>query len=607
MRRFLLLLLAGAAVAFGIWYGMRGGRLTESSPTTVTSLLPSDTLALVYVTDLNGIRAKWHETDLYKLWREQAVQDFLRRPLSRMPNVGAAQQKLRELEALEVKDAFLALTSWENKQGKLLSGFRFKGSADETEKVIGQMRTRLQQSAPGAQHETITHERHRIEVVTEGEMTIATVYDGQWFFAANDVAALETLLDRADGRLKDQASTLAANESFAASLKRMPGNHAVLAYGRLDQYFENLARRIPASASDDEQLRLLRQIRSITAASRIENGKFRDVLFVAMPRGDEVEDLTRASLSLATRNSFLYWAGLLKLPNQMAIPGTQVSNASGFAGALQRMVASLSAAGVRPENWNQAFGSEFGIIADWIENSRLPAFAATLPVKDAAKARAIIAAITTATAENGAWTQSEKEGVQYYSKPPLNPMLPIAPTVALSDRLFVLAQDPASAEAIVQRSSRGASELAATASFKAAERLVGEPKHAFAYIDTALLYRRLDAAVRPMLVMAAAFMPGISKTVELGKLPAADVVARHLSPMVVSQRYETDGYLTESVGPVSVYQAIICMAAVTGAGANLWEPQTGNGNGGPFSFPGSAASTPARSAPLPSASPEETP
>jgi hypothetical protein len=72
-----------------------------------------------------------------------------------------------------------------------------------------------------------------------------------------------------------------------------------------------------------------------------------------------------------------------------------------------------------------------------------------------------------------------------------------------------------------------------------------------------LLYSRLDAALRPMLLMSAAFMPAISDYVDVGKLPAPEIVTKHLSPIVSSQRYEGDGYVTESVGPVSLSEVAI--------------------------------------------------
>ena len=99
--------------------------------------------------DVNGTRAKWHETDLYKLWREPAVQDFLQKPLSKTPKSEAVRHRLQQMETLQMKDAFLAIISWENNQLKMLGGFRFNGSAEDAEKVIGQWRARVQRVCTG--------------------------------------------------------------------------------------------------------------------------------------------------------------------------------------------------------------------------------------------------------------------------------------------------------------------------------------------------------------------------------------------------------------------------------------------------------------------------
>jgi hypothetical protein len=52
--------------------------------------------------------------------------------------------------------------------------------------------------------------------------------------------------------------------------------------------------------------------------------------------------------------------------------------------------------------------------------------------------------------------------------------------------------------------------------------------------------------------MGAAFMPAIGEYVDVTKWPPPEIVTKHLSPFVLSQRYEKDGYVTESTGPVSL-------------------------------------------------------
>jgi hypothetical protein len=272
---------------------------------------------------------------------------------------------------------------------------------------------------------------------------------------------------------------------------------------------------------------------------------------------------------------------------------------AGLASAVQRVITQLGASGITAEDWNSAFGSEVGVVGDWPANARLPALLASLPVKDRAKADELVGAITAAATEGGGWAVSERNGVRYYSQPAANPLIPIAPTVAVARDRVVLGVDTASVTAALQRAaSGGESALAASAGFRAAEGSVQAPRQSFTYLDTALLYTRLDAALRPMLIMSAAFMPAIAQAVDLSKVPPPEVITRHLSPIVISQRYD-EGYITESVGPVSIYQAAIGMAAATGAGARWYQQNVGSAST-TATFP---TATPAAASPTPGSTP----
>ena len=231
-----------------------------------------------------------------------------------------------------------------------------------------------------------------------------------------------------------------------------------------------------------------------------------------------------------------------------------------------------AAKGITRADWIDAFGNELGVIGDWPASNRLPSLFATLAVKDAAKAKYLVESLTTAAPASGGWTQSEKDGVQYFSQPPPNPMLPVAPTLGLSSKLLVAGLDAASVGSAVHRGASASSELADAKKFKTAGAAVPAPAQSFAYLDTALLYQRLDAALRPMLVMAA-LMPSVAENVDVGKLPAAEVITGHLSPLVMSQSYVADGYRLETFGPVSVFQAMVGGIVASGAGAGFYQKQ----------------------------------
>src|SRR5207237_8184575 len=110
-------------------------------------------------------------------------------------------------------------------------------------------------------------------------------------------------------------------------------------------------------------------------------------------------------------------------------------------------------------------------------------------------------------------------------------------------------------------------DLASSDSYKRAARSVPDPTNFFSYVDPGLLYSRLDATLRPMLFMSAAFLPAINEYVDLSKLPEAEVITRHLSPIVSSQRYSGRGYVAESIGPITLNQSGIGSALLGGLGA----------------------------------------
>lgn len=596
MKRVLLLLLLLTIAALGIWFAVRGngGGAAVSTLARVTALLPAETLGFVYVPDFEEVRTKWRESDLYKLWREPAMQEFMQRPLARVPEGNVARERMKDLEQLGARDLFVALLAWEGERATLAGGFRFKGSQADAERVIARWRSRWAEQLPDARREVQGHQGHQLEVLRSPALTLVTTYARNWFFVTNDVEALKAVLDRADGRVRDAAQTLKENEAVNAALKPLPERYAALGYARVESYMERLGERL---GRDLPQAGVLREIRSVAATTNFEDGRVRDVFYIAMPRAGAEGELTQQSLALATPETFLFFATILSPPHPAAKEEPAAGSArSGVPGALRRLFAAGAANQITREAWREAFGEELGLVGDWPAVSRLPAVFLSLEVKNAEKARAIIETITTGASESGTWTATEENGVRYFSQPPPNPLVPMALTIALSDTRMVAGLDMAS----VKRAIAGGdprSGLATTESFKSAIAAVPVATHSFTYVDTALLYQRLDAALRPMLVMAAAFLPKLSEKVDWSKLPPAEVIAQHLSPLVVSQAYVGNGYRLESIGPTSLYQVALGAFLATGEATATTGP-------GFQAFPGILpGSVPATATPEPSPSP----
>lgn len=471
-------------------------------------------------------------------------------------------QTLLEIEQLAPKNTFVALTSIDNNNPKIVGGFRFRGSQEEAERIIGKWRSILVGQNSSLKREKMQYQGHEIEVTKTGSFSVAAAYDPPWFFVATDAAAVQALLDRADRRESNPDNRLDKDETYRAAISRRPANDVAFFYLQPKTFSQRLAalRAAVGSTPAPGEGTMLEKMRCITGSMRFENGKIHDVFFMGMPKLEQNTTLTRSSLSLGTKKTFLYLAMLLNLGERM----DTLNRAAAFAGT--KIFQTLSDSGITAADWKAAFGIELGSLANWPSSARWPSLLLTVPVADPTKAGKIVEALLRGE-ENGSWTATEKDGVRYFSKQSAASFVAITPTIALSDRILIAGLDPTSVEEAIKRASSGSSELAESQTYKGAERLLPPPANFFAYIDTAQLYSRLDASLRPMLLMAAAFVPAVAGSIDPAKLPAPEIITKHLSPIVSSQRYDGDGYMAESIGPITLDQLGIAAAIFSSFGA----------------------------------------
>ena len=571
VKRFALFLIIGVIVVIALAYALRLSR--HSSATKVSSLLPQETVAFVHVPDFNRTRDEWRRSDIYQLIHEPAVEQLLRKPLARLRKRNTQSPIFHDLEQVAAKDIFIAVTSIEARNAPFVAGFRFRGNRDAAAAIIDKWRAQFLSKTGNAKEEKIAYRQHDIAIVVVPAFTVATAYDGQWFFVSNDIDRLKELLDRADGRpttaatqsagAQDRQLSLQSNNAFRAAMAHMPSDYATLAYLQPKTITDKLAAiraalGVQIAAADEAPLR---RINSICGSARFEHGKIHDVLFTAMDRPHVNAPVTRSSTALGSADTFFYLTTLVD-PNNWTALGT----AAGFtpvASWLDKFLRALAAHGATTADWNTAFGPELSSLADWPQSAHWPSFILAVPVKDRLRANQLADLITTAIDENARWVKSEKDGISYFSMATPLGLFSLEPTIALSNRLFVAGLNPASVEAAIKRSDSSAAGISNSQTYTAAARSLPAPTNFFAYIDTNLLYSRLDAALRPMLLLGAAFLPALADHVDPNKLPAAETVTKHLSPIVFSQRYDGDGYVAESIGPITFDETVI--AAVTTA------------------------------------------
>ena len=118
-------------------------------PSTIASLLPADTALFIHLPDADKNQDAWHRTDLYQLYREPAVQDFLQKPKSHLPDKSTAIEVWNDFSSLRIRNGFLATNSFDSL--RLIAGFEFHCEEKEAQAVIGRWKSRIPGKAAGTQ------------------------------------------------------------------------------------------------------------------------------------------------------------------------------------------------------------------------------------------------------------------------------------------------------------------------------------------------------------------------------------------------------------------------------------------------------------------------
>ena len=561
MKKFVAVILIALVAAAAVWVMVRVQLAKRVA--AVPELLPATTLVLIEVPDFQKARTDWHESDLYKIWREPSVQEFLRKPIAGLPRDRAGREMLEEFMRLKPKHGFLALTSIEKNEPKLIAAFHFDAPSDKAREFIAHRQAEWLSTIPNARRETLTFEQHKIETVPLSHFVFASVCDDEWYFASNNVTTLKALLTRLDHRREKAPGSLAETAAFTAAVDHLPRQYAGMVFldprpfvEKLVPFFAMAGQSLPL-----DQLKRMSGVQSVAAAVGFEGGKMRETDFVGMPQVNGGRKLTRPFLATAGANTFFYsdsrihWSDNLLASSAPAVVGLPA--------LVQQFTAAMKARGISLEDLRRAFGEELEIVGDWPADSQWPTLIATLPVNDVAVAKKIAEALTSVEIGGAPWNRSDENGAIFYQAQ-FAGFLPVHPAIAVSNKFMFAASDGPALQGALRRVMQPAGELEKSAAFHDATAQVAAAGSAFNYVATRLFFTRIDAAVRPLLTMGATFYPALANTVDLSKLPPADAIAQHLSSIVMSQRFEKDGYVTESVGPVTFRQATIGVAGAVG-------------------------------------------
>ena len=561
MKRLLIVILLVVIAALTAYYITR--QHPAAVPSTIANLLPADTALFIHVPDAEKNRQAWQRTDLFQLYHEPAVQDFLQKPKSHLPEKGPMREVWNDSASLRIRNGFIATNNFEAL--RLIAGFEFRCDEKEAQAVMERWKSRIAANVPGTQRTSTDYEKHKIDILSSGRFVFASTVAGRQFLAATTVEDLKALLDRVDGRTN--APALDSDENFRVAMKQMPAEYAWMLYlqpKELAQKLVNL-RAESGRGLPPDQKSLIERIQSYAHAMVFEGARIRDIGFAAMPQISETK-LQRTTLGFAPAETLLYGANIINMQQQFDWL-LEPARTGSMPAPLRSISNTLASAGLTKEDWKAAFGDELSVMGAWPAAAQTPNAVFTVAVRDGARARKVADAI----AGSSGWQKTSRNNADYYTAPTAGMLAVVSPTIAVSDRFLVAGLNAASVDAVLSPTSTGGG-LAGSDKFRAASKLVPEPSQIFVYLDLATLYSRLDATLRPLLLMSTALMPRLSERLEPSKLPPAEVVIKHLSPVVASTSYVSGGYRSESVGTITIEQAALAGGAAY-VGAMIFKQQ----------------------------------
>src|SRR4030095_5030390 len=125
--------------------------------------------------------------------------------------------------------------------------------------------------------------------------------------------------DRADRRGSGSENRLDKHAAYRVATSRRPSNYVAFFYVQPKTFSQRLAalRAAVGSTPVPGEGTMLEKMRCIAGSMRFENGKIHDTLYLAMPKLEHDTTLTRSSVSVGTKETFLYLAMLLTLGEKM--------------------------------------------------------------------------------------------------------------------------------------------------------------------------------------------------------------------------------------------------------------------------------------------------
>ncbi len=544
MKKVIIAAVLLAAVAVGAFFVVKK-KFVDYRP-RAAELVPAETVLFAQIPDMFTSTRRFTKTAVWDILQEPEMREAL-------GNRDAAED-WRQFARMLPREGFVAITSIEGAIPKFVAGFAFSGRQKDAEAIAAKWRASLRQSRPAGKADLATYGEREIETFTDKDFVIAEVFSDGWYFIADDLELLKRTIDRLDGKAAE--TSLAASDFYKQAIAPLPTAPDALLVAQTATMIERVASLMVAAGqeNDPREFDELRKMKAVSATMKFDGANCRDSIFVLRPGGEPEPPLARNAMALSTPATLLYYA--MKLPTTFELsektapmlallPGWDATNAR------------LAEKNLALADLPKAFGPECGSLVGWAKDAETASVLVALDVRDAEKAAAFVDVLTGGNTADLAWTKTQQGDATFFTAT----LGEFAPTIALTGKFVLIGLSAESVTKGLAQMQSGAGRLDSTPAFTAATSAMTAPTSGFGYIDLRTLFVRGYGPLKSLLGVSLAFSSEAGQHLDVGKLPPAETISRHLTPIVYSQAATPQGTLIESTGPVTFNQILLAATA----------------------------------------------
>lgn len=544
------LIICVLAVILAVSFFIIKARIGVTDP---AALVSSDAVAFVALPDLPQTLQRWPATALAKIGAEPTVAEFLEKPFTTLSESGGteAMDILMEIKPGRV---FGCIESVREDGVSAALGFQFFGNKEQVVEALSRMHAEIEKGQPDGAVAVVDADGLQITSSGVAPVQVFSGISGNWAVVASDLETAKTILARVQSR--DAATTLAGSPEFVKMRNKMPSRPDALWFVNPAPLIDlMLAVGADDATVDPAQVEQLRRIEGIVGSFAFEGLNQKEIVFIGMT-GElpALPPVTRETLAITSADTMLFYAA--------AQDWQSASEGGAFDAVPDEVRAMLVQFGIDLDALHEVFAGDAAFALNWPVNAMFPTGLAAVSIEDRAKAGTALSSVIGLFAPGA--VVSEKFDATIYEFPQAGIQL-LDPTVALTDDLLMVASNASLLTPILDSSAKRTT-LADNPMFQGAASDWTPDANAFLYADTRGIFERVYNAARPVLIFGASLVPDATKYIDVSKLPETTTISQHLSPIVFSQKSSDGGFLLESSGPITLYQAIILIAGGAGAG-----------------------------------------